>query len=59
MHETIAFLKDNIPEELAPRAYLIGGQVTEFLCKELGADYWTNDAMKGVRLCRQIMEGSA
>jgi methanogenic corrinoid protein MtbC1 len=58
MQETIVLLKDNIPEEFAPRAYLIGGQVTEFLCKELGADYWTNDAMKGVRLCQQIMEGS-
>jgi methanogenic corrinoid protein MtbC1 len=59
MQETIALLKENTPEELAPRAYLIGGQVTEFLCKELGADYWTNDAMQGVRLCQQIMEGSA
>ncbi|MEJ2066637.1 MAG: cobalamin-dependent protein [Deltaproteobacteria bacterium] len=59
MQETIEFLKDNIPEEFAPRAYLIGGQVTEFLCKELGADHWTNDAMKGVRLCQQIMEGNA
>ena len=59
MQETIELLKDNIPEELAPRAYLIGGQVTDLLCKELDADYWTNDAMKGVRLCQQIMEGSA
>ena len=59
MQETIEFLKDNIPEEFAPRAYLIGGQVTELLCEELGADYWTNDAMKGVRLCQQIMEGNA
>jgi methanogenic corrinoid protein MtbC1 len=59
MQETIELLKENIPEELAPRAYLIGGRVTEFLCKELGADYWTNDAMKGVRLCQQIMEVSA
>jgi methanogenic corrinoid protein MtbC1 len=59
MQETIALLKENTTEELAPRAYLIGGQVTEFLCRELGADYWTNDAMKGVRLCQQIMEGSA
>jgi methanogenic corrinoid protein MtbC1 len=59
MQEIIALLKENIPEELAPRAYLIGGRVDEFLCKELGADYWIDDAMKGVRLCKQIMEGSA
>lgn len=59
MQETIALLNENIPEKLAPRAYLIGGRVDEFLCKELGADYWIDDAMKGVRLCKQIMEGSA
>jgi methanogenic corrinoid protein MtbC1 len=59
MQEIIALLKENTPEELAPRAYLIGGRVNDFLCKEVGADYWTNDAMKGVHLCQQIMEGSA
>lgn len=59
MQEIIALLKENTPEELAPRAYLIGGRVNDFLCKEVGADYWTNDAMNGVRLCQQIMEGSA
>jgi methanogenic corrinoid protein MtbC1 len=58
MKETIALLKENTSEERAPRAYIIGGQVTEFLCQEIGADYWTNDAMNGVRLCQQIMEGS-
>ena len=58
MKETIALLKENTSEERAPRAYLIGGQVTELLCKQVGADYWTNDAMKGVRLCQQIMEMS-
>jgi methanogenic corrinoid protein MtbC1 len=59
MQETIVLLKENTPQELAPRAYLIGGRVSEFLCNELGADYWANDAMKGVRLCEQIMEMSA
>lgn len=58
MQETIALLKENVPRELAPRAYLIGGRVDEFLCEELGADYWTNDAMRGVHLCQQIMQGS-
>ena len=58
MQEIIALLKENTPEEIAPRAYLIGGRVNDFLCKEVDADYWTNDAMKGVHLCQQIMEGS-
>jgi methanogenic corrinoid protein MtbC1 len=58
MRETVAFMKENIPPALAPRAYLIGGLVNEFVRKDAGADYWTNDAMKGVRLCQRIMAGS-
>jgi methanogenic corrinoid protein MtbC1 len=59
MQETVAFIKRNIPPELAPLAYLIGGRVDELVCKEVGADYWTNDAIKGVRLCKKIMGESA
>jgi methanogenic corrinoid protein MtbC1 len=55
MQETVALIKENIPTELAPRAYIIGGRVDELTCKEVGADYWTNDAMKGVHLCQKIM----
>ena len=53
--DTIALLKQNVPEALSPRAYIVGGRVDEFICKDLGADYWTNDAMKGVLLCQKIM----
>jgi methanogenic corrinoid protein MtbC1 len=59
MRETIAFMKENIPPALAPRAYLIGGLVNEFVRKDVGADYWTNDAIKGVRLCQKIMREGA
>jgi methanogenic corrinoid protein MtbC1 len=58
MGETIDLLKENIPKGLSPRAYIIGGRVDEFVCKDVGADYWTNDGMKGVRLCQKIMAGS-
>ena len=58
MKETMALLKKNIPKDLSPRAYIIGGRVDEFVCKDVGADYWTNDGMKGVHLCKQIMAGS-
>jgi methanogenic corrinoid protein MtbC1 len=58
MRETIALLKENIPHHLSPRAYIIGGRVDEVVCKEVGADYWTNDGMRGVRLCQKIMAGS-
>jgi methanogenic corrinoid protein MtbC1 len=55
MRETIALLKENIPQDLSPRAYIIGGRVDQFVCKDAGADYWTNDAMRGIRLCQKIM----
>jgi methanogenic corrinoid protein MtbC1 len=58
MRETIALLKENIPQDVSPRAYIIGGRVDEFVCKDAGADYWTNDGMRGVRLCQKIMAGS-
>jgi len=55
MRETITFLKQNVSEKLLPRAYIIGGQVDELVCKEVQSDYWTKDAMKGVLLCQKIM----
>jgi methanogenic corrinoid protein MtbC1 len=57
MRETIAFLKENIPQGLSPRAYIIGGRVDQFVCKHVGADYWTDDGMRGIRLCQKIMSG--
>ena len=58
MQETIVLLKENIPQGLSPRAYIIGGRVDELVCKNVGADHWTNDAVRGVRLCQKIMGGS-
>ncbi len=35
---------------------IIGGnQLNEQVCQFVGADYWVNDAMTGVRLCQEIM----
>ncbi|MFC1534209.1 B12-binding domain-containing protein [Thermodesulfobacteriota bacterium] len=58
MQETVALLKKSVPQELSPRAYIIGGRVEEFVCKDVGADYWANDGMRGVRLCQKIMDVS-
>jgi len=55
MGETVALFKKNLPPSLASPAYLIGGRVDKFVCKDVGADYWVNDAMEGVRLCQKIM----
>lgn len=55
MQETIALLRKNVPAATAPRAYIIGGRVDGIVCKQVNADLWANNAMEGVRLCRQVM----
>ncbi len=35
-----------------------GGMIDEQVCRFVGADYWVNDAMSGVRLCQRLMAGS-
>lgn len=55
MEDTINLLKKSIPRERSPRSYVIGGRVDQYVCQKVGADYWTDDSMKGVLLCRQIM----
>jgi len=57
MADTIGLLKKYVPEELSPRAYIIGGRVDELVSREVGADFWTKDGMEGVRLCQRIMSG--
>jgi methanogenic corrinoid protein MtbC1 len=59
MKETIEIMRADIPKDIAPQAYIIGGRVDEYVCKDVGADFWTNDAMKGVHLCQQIMSSSS
>ncbi len=56
LEKTINLLRKYGPQELAPRAYIIGGRVDELLQREVGADYWTKDGMAGVRLCQKIMD---
>ena len=56
MAETIDLLRKYAPKELSPLAYIIGGRVDELVQREVGADYWTKDAMAGVRLCQKIMK---
>jgi len=43
--ETVAPLKENIPQNLSPRAF-IGGRVDELVRKDVEADYRTNDVIK-------------
>lgn len=55
MQETTALLRNNVPAAIAPRAYIIGGRVDGIVSKQVNADFWANNALEGVRLCRRIM----
>lgn len=36
-----------------------GGMMNEQICRFVGADYWTTDALKGVRICEEIIRSKA
>ena len=55
MQETVSALRAAMTEEDIQFSIVIGGQVDEQVCRYVGADYWTNDAMEGVRLCQRLV----
>jgi methanogenic corrinoid protein MtbC1 len=56
MQDTVALLRE-ATSDWSPRPYIIigGGRVDEEICRYVGADYWTVDAMEGVHLCQRLM----
>ncbi len=58
MEETIALLRGQYNQSAPMPTYIIGGRVDGLVCEACGADYWTRDAMEGVRLCQSIMESA-
>jgi len=60
MRETATALHAMMAEEGFRIPIILGGQVDDQVCRHVGADYWTTDAMEGVRLCEKIVvEGEA
>jgi methanogenic corrinoid protein MtbC1 len=56
MADTIKLIRMSGEREIAHATIIIGGnQLNEQVCRFVGADYWVNDAMSGVRLCQKIM----
>jgi methanogenic corrinoid protein MtbC1 len=55
MRETAAALHAIMAEDGTRVPIVIGGQVDQQVCSLVGADYWTTDAMEGVRICRQLV----
>ena len=59
MRETVAALRTMMAEDGIRIPIMLGGQVDEQVCRHVGADYWTTDAMEGVRLCQRLAGGAA
>ncbi|MFN2217878.1 MAG: B12-binding domain-containing protein [Anaerolineae bacterium] len=55
MRETVGALRTMMAEDGTDIPILLGGQVDEQVCSYVGADYWTTDAMEGVRLCQRLV----
>ena len=56
MKETIDLIRMTGDAELRAIPIIIGGnQLNEQVCRYVGADYWLNDAMSGVRLCQKLL----
>lgn len=56
MRETVIALRAMMAQDDISIPILLGGQVDEQVCKFVGADYWSTDAMEGVRLCQRLVD---
>lgn len=58
MKETINMIRISDDKTIAAIPTIIGGnQLNEQVCRYVGADFWVNDAMTGVRLCQEMLNG--
>jgi methanogenic corrinoid protein MtbC1 len=56
MKETIRLLRSSADQRVAHAPIIIGGnQLSEPICRYVGADHWVTDAMVGVRICQKIL----
>ena len=55
MKDTITLIRNSGERDISSLPIIIGGnQLNEQVCQYVGADYWVNDAMIGVRLCQKL-----
>jgi len=56
MKETVSILREeSARNKLSFPIVIGGGMMDEQVCQYVGADYWSRDAMAGVRLCQSLM----
>lgn len=53
--ETVRLLKEQVRPDRRLLPVIIGGMTNEIVRRYVGADYWSIDALEGVRICQQIL----
>jgi methanogenic corrinoid protein MtbC1 len=57
MKETVKLLREkSLPEQPGIPIIIGGGTLNETVCRFVGADFWTTDALEGVRICQRIVQ---
>jgi methanogenic corrinoid protein MtbC1 len=57
MKETVQMLRaESAQNNLSFPILIGGGMIDEQVCQYVGADYWSRDAMAGVRLCQRLLD---
>jgi len=57
MRDVVTLFKDHAGElGKVPVIIIGGGTIDQNIAGYVGADYWTTDAMEGVRICQRVME---
>lgn len=59
MRDTVQALRAMMAQDKVQIPILLGGQVDDQVCRFVGADHWSTDAMEGVRLCQRLVGESA
>ncbi len=60
MKETVGLLRRKSTPGQSPIPIVIGGgMLNETVCRFVGADFWTTDALEGVRICQRIVNKAA
>jgi len=59
MKETVDLIRLSDDRTISSIPIIIGGnQLNDQVCQYIGADYWVDDAMLGVRLCKELVAHS-
>jgi methanogenic corrinoid protein MtbC1 len=56
MRKTVEMIRADSTGSAAPLIVIGGATIDEHIAHYIAADFWTNDAMEGVRICQRMLE---